>query len=66
MVNTEALNKADTVIRVRCSPEAYKQFKLAAVQADMSKKAALDAAFKLFAMAIKAEIDKGTSDGDSA
>lgn len=62
MIDTESQGRPTSVIRVACSPELYKQFKLAALEADMSKRDAMDAAFKLFAQVVR----KGLAKKDAA
>lgn len=68
MMNTELAAKLlpddeEVSLRKKASRGAYREFRVAAAQADMTDKAALDAAFKLFAAAIRQGLEQ--SDGTS-
>lgn len=48
----------EVYLRKKASHGAYREFRLAKELADMTDKEALDQAFKLFAAAVRHEIDK--------
>ena len=52
--------------RVRCRPETYKAFKIAAIEADMTVFDAVDVAFKMFAQAIRDDLAEKANDKESS
>lgn len=58
-------SNADKQIKVRCSPEAHKLFKIAQVEAELDQRQAVDTAFRLFAIAVRSELEEKRTKQDA-